>query len=292
MRRGLVTLIVAAFATAGVAADQLTLSVVLARTADYVADYQKRLQGIVAEESYSQNVMTNAAERGSGRGRVQREGRQLRSDLLLVKLGDNDWWLQFRDVFEVDRRPVRDRDQRLYKLFVGGQANARAMADSIQAESARYNIGPLTRTINIPIMALLFFDRSIKANVEFAQGKAGNVKRFEGLGAAQDIWLIEFQETGTGTMVKGRNNRDMPSHGRVWIDGATGRILRTELVTVDTDLRAEVAVTYKAEPGLSVLVPAEMREIYNVRQSGARIDGRATYSHFRQFSVSTTEKPK
>ncbi|NBV79100.1 MAG: ABC transporter permease subunit, partial [Verrucomicrobia bacterium] len=52
-----------------------------------------------------------------------RDYRELRSDLLLVKLGDEDWWLQFRDVFEVDRRPVRDRDQRLYKLFVGAKVS-------------------------------------------------------------------------------------------------------------------------------------------------------------------------
>jgi hypothetical protein len=33
-----------------------------------------------------------------------------------------------------------------------------------------------------------------------------------------------------------------------------------------------------------------MREVYNVRGSDARIDGRATYTHFRQFTVTTTEK--
>lgn len=288
MRRALLSLVVVAIATASVGADQPTLDVVLARAANYVAGYQKRLQGIVAEELYIQNYTST----GRGRNRFNREGRQLRSDLLLVKLAGDEWWLQFRDVFEVDRRPLRDRDQRLYKLFVNAVVDARAQAQTIQNESSRYNLGPVTRTINIPIMAMLFFEAVNQPRLDFTIGKAGNVKRFVELAAADDIWMIEFRETGSGTMVKGANNRDLPSHGRVWLDHTTGRILRTELITEDTQLRALVDVSYKTAAGLDVLVPGEMREIYLVRQNDTRIDGKATYDKFRQFSVSTTEKPK
>ncbi len=288
MGRALAGLIVAAMASTGLAADQPTLDVVLARAAAYVADYQKRLQGIVAEELYIQNLTSSAR----GRSRFNREGRQLRSDVLLVKLAGDDWWMQFRDVFEVDRRAVRDRDQRLSKLFIEATADARAQAQTIQNESSRYNLGPVTRTINIPIMAMLFFETGNQPALDFKQGQAGNVRRFGELAAAGDIWMIEFRETGAGTMVKGANNRDIPSRGRVWLDGTNGRILRTELITEDTQLRALVDVSYKAAPGLDVLVPGEMREIYLVRQTETRIDGKATYDKFRQFSVSTTEKPK
>ena len=286
MRRALVTLVAAAAAAVGVGAQEPTLDVVLARAAAYVADYQKRLQGIVAEELYLQNYT------GRGRGRVISEGRRLRSDVLMVKLAGDDWWLQFRDVFEVDRRPVRDRDQRLYKLFIDAKADARAQAMTIQGESARYNLGPVTRTINIPIMALLFFEQANQPRLNFKAGKAGNVKRFAALAAAEDIWMIEFDEKGPGTMVKGANNRDLPSHGRAWLEHTTGRILRTELVTQDMQLRASVDVNYKTAPGIEVLVPGEMRENYMLRQSDTRIDGKATYDKFRQFSVSTSEKPK
>jgi hypothetical protein len=288
MRRALVTLVAAAAAVAGLGAQEPSLDEVLSRAAVYVADYQKRLQGIVAEELYLQNY-TNT---GRGRGRMTSEGRRLRSDVLLVKLAGDDWWMQFRDVFEVDRRPVRDRDERLYKLFIDAKADARAQAMTIQRESARYNIGPVLRTINIPIMALVFFERANQPRLNFTTGKAGNVKRFAALAAAEDVWLIEFDEKGPGTMVKGADNKDIPSHGRAWIDRTTGRILRTELVTQDMQLRASVDVTYKATPGIDVLVPAEMRENYMLRQTEMRIDGKATYDKFRQFSVSTSEKPK
>jgi hypothetical protein len=287
MSRAVATLIVATMAVAGAAAQEPSLDEVLSRAAVYVANYQKRLQGIVAEELYIQNYISTSRSR-----RINREGRQLRSDVLLVKLAGDEWWMQFRDVFEVDRRPVRDRDQRLYKLFVDAKVDPRAQALIIQQESSRYNLGPVTRTINIPIMAMLFLETANQAGLDFKLGKTGNVKRFAELAAAEDVWMIEFRENGPGTMVKGANNRDLPSHGRVWLDRSSGRILRTELITEDTQLRAIVDVSYKSAPGLDFLVPGEMREIYTIRMNETRIDGRATYDKFRQFSVSTSEKPK
>lgn len=281
-------------AVAVVSAQEPALDVVMARAADYVARYQTQLRGLVAEEHYRQNLMSVGEMRpGPGaRSRQAREGRELKSDLLLVKLAGEDSWMQFRDVFEVDRKPVRDRDQRLYKLFVEARDGARVQADQIQKESSRYNLGPLMRTVNVPILALLFLEKNVQPVITFREGKAGNVKRFAGLAEPAAIRMIEFREDQDGTMVKGVNQRDIPSHGRFWIDGTTGRVLQTELVSVDTDLRAEINVTYKSEPGLDLLVPGEMREIYTIRLTQLRIDGRATYGKFRQFTVSTTEKPK
>ena len=287
MGRAFATLTAAVMAIAAVSAQEPALDVILARAAVYVADYQKRLQGIVAEEHYIQSYMSTSRTR-----RINREGRQLRSDVLLVKLAGDDWWMQFRDVFEVDRRPVRDRDQRLYKLFVDAKTDARAQAQTIQNESSRYNLGPVTRTINIPIMAMLFFEQVNQPRLEFKLANAGSVRKLTALAAAGDIVTIEYRENGPRTMVRGANDRDIPSHGRVWIDRTTGRILRTELITEDTQLRALVDVSYKSTAGVNFLVPGEMRETYIVRQTETRIDGKATYDKFRQFSVSTTEKPK
>jgi hypothetical protein len=292
MLRGTVA---AMLAVAVVSAQDPTFEVVMSRAADYVARYQTQLRGLVAEEHYRQNMMSTAAGRTVGpgaRNRQSREGRELKSDLLLVKLADENFWMQFRDVFEVDRRPVRDRDQRLYKLFVDAKTDARAQADRIQQESARHNLGPLMRTINVPIMALLFLQRNVQPMVTFRQGKAGNVKRFAGLADAGAIWMIEYREEQKGTMVKGANNKDIPSHGRIWLDSSNGRVLQTELISEDTDLRADINVFYRKEPELDLLVPGEMREIYTIRLRDVRIDGRATYSKFRRFTVTTAEKPK
>jgi hypothetical protein len=270
-----------------VSGQELTLDTVLARTASYVADYQQRLAAIVLEEHYRQQVIIT-----SRAGRNNRQYRELKSDVLLVKPGDSGGWLQFRDVFEVDRKPIRDRDERLYKLFVEASPDRAAQAQQIQNESARYNIGPLTRTINIPIMGLLFFAAESQTICEYKRGPSANVKTLNALAPPEHIWVIEFKETGAGTIVRGEGGRDLPSHGRAWIDSRTGRILRTEQNSIDTFVRADVDVTYRREPALDILVPAEMRESYFMIQRSTSIIGRATYSKFRQFTVTTTEKPK
>ena len=271
-----------------VGAQEPPLATVLARAADYVADYSKKLAAIVAEEHYRQQVISSSRSgRFSGR-----QHRELRSDVLLVKPGEGELWLQFRDVFEVDRKPIRDRDQRLYKLFVDARADRDQQAQIIQLESSRYNIGPLHRTINIPIMGMLFFDRPNQPMSEFKRVSSGNVKALAALAAPADIWTVEFKETRRGTMVRGARGRDVPSHGRAWIDSTTGRILRTEHISADTFARGEIDVTYRTEAGLDLLVPGEMREGYVVIQQNVVINGRATYSRFRQFTVTTTEKPR
>jgi hypothetical protein len=286
--RAFATLVVLVLAVHTITGQEPSIVAVLARAADYVAAYKQRLSGIVAEEHYRQQVIgTSRPGRASNR-----QFRELRSDLLLVKPGDGESFLQFRDVFEVDSKPIRDRDQRLYKLFVNKTADPRKQAETIQEESSRFNIGPLQRTINIPIMALLFFERDNQSRLQYARAEAGNVKRFAGLAHEADIWMLEFRETAGETMVRGEAGRDVPSRGRAWLDSVSGRILRTEQISEDTAVRAEIGVTYRSEKGLDLLVPAEMRENYVIRRSELRIDGRATYSRFRQFTVTTSEKPK
>lgn len=294
MRTAAAALIVV-LATGLVRAEQeVPLNTVLARAADYVAKYQKGLRGVVAEETYAQNMTSNRAG-GPGRSRTARDSRRLKSDLLLVQLPNEDGWMQFRDVFEVDGRPVRDRDQRLYRLFVESMPDAQQQAETLQAESSRYNLGPLLRTINVPMMALYIFDRNIHAGIKYQFGNAGNTRRFAEIASSDAVVLVEFEESGDVTLIKGEKGRGIPSHGRAWIDKNDGRILQTELIARDTTIRAQINVSYKHQEGIAVLVPEEMRETYQIERTETRIDARAKYDRFRQFTVTTdekTEKPK
>lgn len=289
MKRVLGTLLALALSPVALRGQEPAIETVLARAAAYAAEYQARLAGVVAEEFYQQTVVPASRP---GRN-TNRQHRELKSDLLLVKPGGDDAWLQFRDVFEVDKKPVRDRDERLYKLFLNAAADRREQAEKIQQESARYNIGPLQRTINIPTMALLFLEARNQQLVEFKRVKGETSRRFDTIAAETAIWILEFRETtDEDAMVKGTGGRGVPSHGRFWLDSATGRVLRSEHISEDTSVRASIDVTYKAESGLEVLVPAEMRENYLIRRTDLRIIGRATYQRFRQFTVTTSEKPK
>ena len=69
----------------------------------------------------------------------------------------------------------------------------------------------------------------------------------------------------------------------------------TELMAEDVVLRAMIVVKYIEEPSLGLLVPAEMRERYAIRgdalgAGSAEVQGTATYSNFRRFTVTVDEK--
>jgi len=99
------------FAAAVLADDRPPLAVVLQRVADYVVQYQKVISVVVAEEHYVQNA--DKSERPFV------THRELKSDLLLLRAeGQTNGYVQFRDVYEVDGDPVRDRNDRLLKLFL------------------------------------------------------------------------------------------------------------------------------------------------------------------------------
>jgi hypothetical protein len=224
------------------------------------------------------------------RATVQRPtARELKSDLLLLKPEGSDRWIQFRDVFEVDGRPVRDRDERLMKLFLQPSSTTATQADNIIAESTRYNIGNLQRTVNVPVLALSILDPATQRRFQFSRAKDEKPK-LAATPAAGTFWTIEYQEVSAGTIIRTTNGRDMPCRGRFWIEAGTGRVLVSELTAEDTALRALIDVTYQPDPAVGLLVPSVMRERYDVRGDGSRVDGTATYGKFRRFQVKVDEK--
>ena len=55
---------------------------------------------------------------------------------------------------------------------------------------------------------------------------------------------------------------DIFSRGRFWIEPASGRVLMSEMITENDDVRGQINVSYQSEPLLGLLVPIEMRERY------------------------------
>ncbi|HEX6163421.1 MAG TPA: hypothetical protein VFZ31_08650, partial [Vicinamibacterales bacterium] len=288
------------------AAQTHSLDQVLKRSATYVAEFRKQLSGIVAEETYLQEVAgTERIGGGSGRART------LRSDLLLVKAADDDRYVELRDVFEVDGKPVRHRQARLERLL-GENASTDRIGEII-AESARYNIGNVTRNINTPLMSLLFLDAANQSRFEFKQ-LANPAPVFKDAGnqpapgatvfrVTTEMWTIEYRERRRNTIIKRPDGRDLPARGRFWIDPSNGAVLISELIVEGGGVLATVTVSYQSEPLMGFLVPVEMREVYigTGMPSGApawdadgearrsrrseRIAGRAEYGQFRRIAI-------
>jgi hypothetical protein len=266
------------------------LDAVLARAGMYVVEFQRQLSGIVAEEQYVQHVRypLSTGTRLSPRGFTHRE---LKSDLLMVKPVGGDRWMQFRDVFEVDGKPVRDRNERLMQLFVSPSASSASQAERIVEESTRYNIGNLQRTVNLPVFALLILDPENQPRFVFK--RTDRRDPLLGQGTAKlpdDLWVIEYQEVQKRTMIRTTNGRDLSSRGRFWIEAGSGRVMASELIAEDLMLKGTIDVDYQLEPAIGLLVPIAMRERYEIRHDGSRVDGEASYSHFRQFQVRVDEK--
>ncbi len=282
--------LIAMASPAAVSIQPPTIADVLARAAVYVADVSRELAGIVAEERY---VQTWTRTKGTP---PTPDRRMLLSDLMLVRPEGAMTWIQYRDVFEVDGMPIRDRAERLTDLFLRPSASADVQIARIQEESARLNIGDIPRTLNTPLFALQFLSTDLQTRFRFK--RAGDRTSSAGNRAAADtgafrvsteIWVLQFDEVGSPTIVGTADQKDVPARGRFWIEPATGRVLMSELIVGNRDRTGKIDVSYQSEPLLGLLVPIEMRERYEERRTKSRIEGVATYGRFRQFNVQVQE---
>ena len=298
MRAGLAAAAIAAIALAPrLGAQEPSLDTVMARAAAYVTGFQRQLSTIVAEETYVQDARKSTGRMSSGRFTPSSPNthRELRSDLLLVWV--NDRYVDFRDVFEVDGRRVRDRQERLTSLFLDPSASANTRFRQVIDESARYNIGSVERNVNTPTLPLVFLSPSYQKRVRFNRvagkppaiaGSSGKDSSSANFVVSTEVWVVEFRETGRDTLIRSRG--DLPARGRFWIESETGRVLMSELLLDAPTVSATIDVSYQSEPLVGFLVPIEMRERYTGKMDRAIIEGVATYGKFRQFQVKTSEQ--
>jgi len=257
------------------APQEPTLADVLSSAAGYIAVYERQMSAVVSEERYLQRL-TGPAAPG--------QTRALRSDMLVV--ADDRWgWVGFRDVFEVDGRPVRDRAERLSQLFLKPTGDAFRRARRIMDEGARFNLNvcgrEIERNLNLPMTALSFID---------AQNQARSVFRIDGSRTAEGerVVVVRFQERATPRIIESTDNA--PARGSFWIQPQSGQIVRSELV-IDTRVRdqvvtATIITVFGFEPKVGFLVPVSLDERYVL--GALTIEGHASYSNFRKFKVETT----
>jgi formylglycine-generating enzyme required for sulfatase activity len=271
------------------------LEAVLDRAGWYLDYFVDEFENVVAEENYIQDssqLLPTLSPAGGGRGAIapppsaaemlRARHRDLRSDFLLVKSPDTQALVPFRDVIQVDGVMVRDREARLAKLFLTASADAMDRAERIREEGARYNLGNMRSTLGNPVLALGVLQQSYQSRFRFSLAKED---RSFGPGVA----VIEYREMGSPAMIRGEAGRDLPAHGRLWIDIATGRVLKTELQVQQPTVRAIITTTFQAEEQSGIAVPLEMREQYTF-PNGNRVNTLASYGHFRRFDVTAAEE--
>ena len=256
-------------------AAQAEVGSLVDRVAAYVETFQRDFGSMVAEERYEQAIRQTPGPTRSSRGVSGPLQTVLRSDFLLVQV-PGEGWLPFRDVFERDGAPVRDREERLSALFLSGSAASLDQAKKIMDEGARYNIGNVQRNINVPTLPLPFVTPLLRHRFAFTVGKRD-----------ADGVVLSYRETGRPTFIATTAGRNLPVEGRYWVDPDNGVVRKTELLAADTDVNARITVTYQLDTGTGLWVPARMEERYRGARDSNEVRGTATYTRFRRFQVNT-----
>lgn len=264
------------------------------RAGRYVVDCGEKMSLVVGVERYAQHVR----DPNSG----EPETRTLVSEFALVRV--NDDWVGFRDVFEVDGAAVRDRQDRLVTLLLGGAADRLLQGRRIADESARYNLGPVRRNFNTPTLALFFLHPTNQARFRFTKDGEETVD-------GNRVWRVKYRETDRPTIVRTTNGDDAPVSGTFWIDPVGGRVVKTRLemrTEIERAVEANerggsrapvrmtvgITVSYTPHARFGMLLPAEMRESYEAAPArrttapatSTTITCVAAYGDFRTFETS------
>jgi hypothetical protein len=270
MRLVVVAILIGGVVTQPLAAQDKKVEELLSRTADYVARFVDGFSNVVAEETLVQETT------------IPRRKRTMRSDYLLVRYPGDTQWQSFRDVAEVDGKPVRDKEERLTRLFLEPASSALRRARDLQEAGSRHNLLDIG-TLNNPLMVVAFLQDSYRDRFRF--NLAGLDKKL-----GPTVRQVQFQEWKVPSLIKGNGNQDILTRGLVWIEEDTGRVVKTELRVGGRSAPISIITLYKFDDELGINVPIEMRDWYP--DGSGEIRGVATYGRFRRFQVSTTEEVK
>ena len=247
------------------------LATILEKTGDYVVGFEEGFRDVVVEETYLQ-WMANAGS-----------PRRSKADLVYVSIPGAISWTCFRDVFEVNGKPVREHESRLEKLFLAeSRASAIQKADAIIVASAQNNLGT-GRTVNVPTLPLLFLHPENQHRFRFE--RKGR-RRF---GDRESV-EIAFDEVVKPTLVNDGEGANVPATGRVFVDPRDGVVFRTETHLSPSQTIGYLVTEYRFDPGLGIWLPAEMTEQYrDPRNKAIDTEATARYARYRRFGVTTEE---
>jgi hypothetical protein len=216
MARRLVAAVVAALGVASAPHAQSPadppLDSVIQKMAAYVARYGEKASLFVAVEKYSQSVTMD--------GMAQTKPRLLVAEFAIIKVPGSGW-IGFRDVVELDGKKISDRRDRLVSLLTDETADS-SQVTRIANESARFNIGPISRNFNVPTAALFFFQPANLSRFTFTRK---DTKKIDGV----PTWEIAFKENRSPTFIMTRAGKDVPLEGTLWVVPADGTVVQTRL---------------------------------------------------------------
>ncbi len=260
------------------------LAETLRRAGAWIERFADESVAVVGSEEYVQEYRRRGAVAGQQAAApgAPVEQRTLVSEVAVARTTGREAaagypWVQFRDVVAVDGEPLPDHRGRLEHLLAGTRASSYGEAATLTAESARYNIGPGTRTVNVPLFALFFLVPANQPRFRF------DWKGEEPAGATP-LAVIAYRERERPTMIRSpRGGGDRPARGLFWID-SLGRVVKSRLVVDADGWTMETEVTFGWDVHVEAWVPMTMVE-HHRRGHDESLDCTAKYSNYRRFST-------
>ena len=139
---------------------------IVRRAADHVRAFTAAAAVLVADEHYVQQVKartTSTSISPGGAIGVTVEQRVLDSEVALVQVLDRQLWMIARDVLKVDNHALPDSERvPLSTYHPASMADALTYFQQLATNSARFNIGRVTRNLNVPTLALWFLSEPVQ----------------------------------------------------------------------------------------------------------------------------------
>ena len=254
----------------------------LPRVGSFVRAASDQLDGVIADETYRQELYAQPFEGGT-RPRIRQRSMRSEALFLFLRLRAGDEWMFVRNVVAVDGTPVPDTGERLDRLF--NLTIDAASLRQLQQENARFDIGPVVRTLGDPTFALRYLAPQAQARFLFSRNGTARL----GDTRATKLRFSERRRPYIVT-VDGMGGQ---STGTMWIDEADGSVLRTELRVAQPSGRGAVGtitVDFQRDTRLRIWVPKTMSEQYHA-MNGQMTGGSASYANFRRFDATVRVLP-
>jgi len=254
--------------------EDRALQALVALAEGYLEGYCAKLALVRATEHSRQKAILRPESGARVRSPEIKTARELVSDVLWVPSDDIVVLAFYRDVYSVDGKPVRDRADRLLRLFPeGATESARVRAAQILDEGARFNLGIGYWNTNFPTLPLAFLHRRNRPRFEFRRGERSKLQ-------GRPVVQLQFREVVSPTFTRSRDGKqDFVASGTFWIAADDGAVLQTDLRYEEASARFRVS--YRSEPKLGLSVPDEMRFSQGDSRSLQEIEGVSRYGDYR-----------
>ena len=224
----------------------------MARAGAFVARYTDELPRLVATETLVAGADARRRPATDSSAELRPRGDRSRS-LRGSHFPARSEAIGFRDVIEVDGQPAGPSARDWWICCTAPARPAGRRRARFFRKGARHNL-----VAGVP--QLQPADR--RAVLPAARARSRDSVGSGGPRPSAPVWELEFRERDRPTLIRQGDGQPVFSRGRVWIEAATGAILRTELVLEFDDVVYTLTTRFERVAAMDLILPVALDERY------------------------------